>query len=249
MPRRLGQHFLTSRSILNRIAEAACPTEGARVVEIGPGRGALTEFLLPRAVELHAIEVDTMLIPYLEQRFRAFPQLHLHHADVLKTDLAQWGPVTIAGNLPYYITSPITQKVLALGPLLTNAVFLVQREVAERMAAHPGTRDYGYLSVLVQFYSAPKVLFHVPPGAFSPPPKVESSVIQLTPRAQPAVIDPAGFLSFVSLAFHQKRKTLRNNLAGHYPKDRVDALPEAPLRAEQLPLEQFVEVYQRILEF
>ncbi len=249
MPRRLGQHFLTSRSILHRIAEAACPVAGARVVEIGPGRGALTEFLLPLAAELHAIEVDTVLVPYLQQRFRAFPQLHVHHADVLKMDLGQWGPVTVAGNLPYYITSPITEKVVSLGRLLVHAVFLVQREVAERMAASPGSRDYGYLSVLVQLYATPKILFHVPPGAFSPPPKVDSSVIQLTPRPEPLVDNPAGFLGFVSHAFHAKRKTLRNNLSGHYPKEVVDTLPEAALRAEQLPIERFVDVYQRILKF
>src|SRR4051794_35954928 len=112
MPRRLGQHFLQSRSILQRIADAAAPQDQQRIVEIGPGRGALTEFLLPHTSELHAIEVDSVLIPYLEQRFRASPQLHVHHADVLKTDLGQWGPAVVTGNLPYYITSPITEKVL-----------------------------------------------------------------------------------------------------------------------------------------
>ena len=158
-------------------------------------------------------------------------------------------PVTVTGNLPYYITSPIIEKVLALRSVLQHAVFLVQREVAERIVAGPGSRDYGFLSVSVQTFAVPRILMHVPPEAFRPPPKVESSVIELVPRAHPAVSDPDSFLKFVSAAFKQKRKMLRNNIAPLYGRDAIDAQPEAGLRAEQLSIEQLANIHQRILKF
>ena len=249
MPRRLGQHFLTSRPILQRIAEAVCPDPDWTVIEIGPGRGALTDPLLTRAHQLIAIEVDQVLVHYLQQKFRNEPKFSVLNQDVLKSDLTEWGQVAVVGNLPYYITSPIVEKVLAMGTLLQNAVFLVQKEVAERMAASPGSRDYGYLSVQVRLYAEPKVLFSVPRGAFSPPPKVDSAVIQLKPRPQPLVEDPLALLQLASHAFRQKRKTLRNNLAGPYLKEAVEAQPEARQRAEQLSIEQFADLHQRILKF
>ncbi|HXA66854.1 MAG TPA: rRNA adenine dimethyltransferase family protein, partial [Bryobacteraceae bacterium] len=146
MGRRLGQHFLARPSVLERIAEIACPEPADTVIEIGPGRGALTTHLLSRAARVIAIEIDPVLVHYLQAKFREEPRLALVSADVLKVDLAQWGPVTVVGNLPYYITSPIIEKTLALGPLLKRAVFLVQNEVAHRLTAIPGTRDYGFLS-------------------------------------------------------------------------------------------------------
>ncbi|MEO8129729.1 MAG: 16S rRNA (adenine(1518)-N(6)/adenine(1519)-N(6))-dimethyltransferase RsmA, partial [Bryobacteraceae bacterium] len=161
--RRLGQHFLQRKSVLERIAAAACPEPDATVVEIGPGKGALTEHLLSRASRVIAIEVDQVLVHYLQQKFRGQEKLTIVAADVLKVDLAQWGPVTIAGNLPYYITSPIFERVLSIGPLLQNAVFLVQKEVAARVAASPGSRDYGYLTVQTRLMGEPRFLFEVPP--------------------------------------------------------------------------------------
>jgi 16S rRNA (adenine1518-N6/adenine1519-N6)-dimethyltransferase len=163
---------------------------------------------------------------------------------VLQTDLSQWGDVSIAGNLPYYITSPIIEKVLALGPLLKNAVFLIQKEVAERVTANPGSRDYGYLSVLCQVAAEVKYLFTVPPEAFRPPPKVFSAVVRLVPRATPLVADVPAFLGFASLCFAQKRKTLRNNLVSSYPA--VESQPEAKLRAEQLSVEQMADLWSRL---
>src|SRR5262245_22909545 len=142
--RRLGQHFLARRSILERIAAAACAHPEHPVIEIGPGKGALTEYLLNAASRAIAIEVDQVLVHYLQEKFRSRPNFSVLHADVLKTDLAQWGQVSVAGNLPYYITSPIVEKVLALGPLLLRGVFLVQKEVAERITAGPGNREYGF---------------------------------------------------------------------------------------------------------
>lgn len=245
MPRRLGQHFLVRTSVLLRIAEAAVPVP-ATAVEIGPGRGALSQYLLPRSERLIAIEVDPVLVHYLQEKFRGESRFTVLHADILKSDLRQWGPVCVAGNLPYYITSPILEKVLALGPLLQRAVFLVQKEVAERITAGPGTREYGYLSVLCQIATEPEYLETVSPEAFRPPPKVDSAVIRLIPRSTPLVEDPAAFLRFVSLCFGQKRKTLRNNLISHFPPDLVQSQPEARLRAEQIPVSQLADLHRRL---
>ena len=248
MPRKFGQHFLARRSVLERIAEAVTEIEPELpLVEIGPGRGALTEHLVKSAPRLVAIEVDPVLVHYLQEKFRGEENFALLHSDVMRTDLAQWGRVRIVGNLPYYITSPIVDKTLALGDSLAGAVFLVQREVAERMAAAPGRRDYGFLSVHVQAFAEATILMHVPPDAFRPPPKVESAVIRLLPRRHPAIPDPDSFLQFASAAFRHKRKTLRNNLSGHFPPDVVRAQPEAGKRAEQLSLEELAAMHQRIL--
>ncbi len=234
--------------MLERIAAAACPAREPLVLEIGPGRGALTEYLLPRTDRLIAIEIDPDLAGRLRERFSGRPNLDLVEADVLETDLARWGPAVVAGNLPYYITSPILERLFGLGPLLRRAVLLVQREVAERLTARPGTRDYGYLTVHAQLATAPEILFTVPPRAFSPPPKVDSAVVRLTPRPPDQFAPPAeraGFLEFASRCFRHKRKTLRNNLAPFYGK-RVEGWPEAGLRAEQLSLEQLRELYRRL---
>ena len=150
MPRRLGQHFLARTSVLQRIAAAAVPSADMSVLEIGPGRGALTQFLIPAAARVVAIEVDQVLVHYLQEKFRGEDKFTVVHSDVLQTDLTQWGRVSVVGHLPYYITSPIVERVLALGPLLLRAVFLVQKEVAERITAAPGSRDYGYLTVSCQ---------------------------------------------------------------------------------------------------
>lgn len=219
------------------------------MVEIGPGKGALTQYLLRRAVQVHAIEVDQVLVHYLQEKFRNDAGFSVQHADVLKADLAQWGPVQIAGNLPYYITSPILERVLALGPNLLHAVFLIQKEVADRVVASPGSRDYGYLSVQVQVYAEAKFLFTVPPDAFKPPPQVDSAVIELRPRAVPVSDDPQGLVKFAALCFRQKRKMLRNNLSGAFPAEAIDAQPEARLRAEQLSVVQFADLRDRILKF
>jgi 16S rRNA (adenine1518-N6/adenine1519-N6)-dimethyltransferase len=247
--RRLGQHFLARRSILERIATAACRFPDRPVVEIGPGKGALTEYLVTKASHVHAIEVDQVLVHYLQEKFRENPRFSVQHADVLKADLSQWGPVQVAGNLPYYITSPIIERVLALGSNFLHAVFLIQKEVAERVVAQPGSRDYGFLSVQVQVYAEPKYLFTVPPDAFRPPPKVDSAVIELTPRSTAVTEDPKGLVQFAGLCFRQKRKMLRNNLSGSFRTEAIDAQPEARLRAEQLTVAQLADLRDRILKY
>lgn len=245
--KRLGQHFLTHRSLLERLAQAVCPAPEPLVVEIGAGRGALTEFLLARAERVVAVELDTVLVDRLRQRFPSEPRLTIIQGDVLKTRLDQWGPAVIAGNLPYYITSPILEAVFRLGAQWRRAVLLVQHEVAQRLTARPGARDYGYLTVQTNFFAVPELLFRVPPGAFSPRPQVDSAAVQLTPRSQTedcAIRDPQPFLEFVGRCFHHKRKTLRNNLLELYGHQ-VERWPEARLRAEQLSLEQFIDLYNR----
>jgi 16S rRNA (adenine1518-N6/adenine1519-N6)-dimethyltransferase len=242
---RLGQHFLTHGSILERIAAAACPQHEPLVIEIGPGRGALTEKLLHRADRVVAIELDLYLVDLLRQKFAGEPRLEVIHADALATDLAQWPGAPIVGNLPYYAATAIIGQTIRLRP--SRAVFLIQKEVADRLAAQPRTREYGYLTVATRLFTEARLLFGVKPGAFHPPPKVESAVVLLTPQPHPwAVDDPDGFLKFVGLCFQHKRKTLRNNLVGIYGKDLLDAWPEAPLRAEQISMEGFVEMYRRL---
>lgn len=241
MGQRLGQHFLVKGSILQRIAAAACPDPVPLVIEIGPGRGALTQRLLERAERVIAIELDAYLVGHLREKFDS--RLEVHHADVLATDLSQWGSVPVVGNLPYYITSPILEKVVRLD--FPRAVFLMQKEVAERLAAAPGSRNFGFLTVQTTLFARIRMLFEVKPGAFHPPPKVDSAVVLLEPR-KPSVDDPDAFLRFASACFHQKRKTLRNNLADLYGKELVDLQPEARKRAEQLSLEELIALYERL---
>lgn len=242
MPQKLGQHFLISDSILERIASAACPTPAELVIEIGPGRGALTEKLLQHERHVIAIEVDGAMVAALRARFAGHPRLEIIHHSVLDVDLAQWGPVPIAGNLPYYIPSPILEKVLRAGT--PRSVFLIQKEVAERLVAKPGTREYGYLTVQTAVFGQVRRLFDVKPGAFRPPPKVDSSVILIEPHNHDyGIADREAFLRFLGYCFRQKRKTLRNNLTAAYPRELVDSLPDAAMRAEQLPLERLVQIF------
>jgi 16S rRNA (adenine1518-N6/adenine1519-N6)-dimethyltransferase len=244
--RRFGQHFLFRKSILDRIAEAACGERVPRVIEIGPGKGALTESLLERADKVSAIEVDPHLAHYLHQKFRdpiEQGRLEVIEGDVLKTDFS--GAI-IAGNLPYYITSPILDKVFALGEGWTRAVFMMQSEVADRLAAKPGTRDFGYLSVVTQVHAQPEILFAVSRDAFRPPPKVDSAVVRLERRNLPEIEDPAGFLKFASMCFQHKRKTLRNNLAPVYD---IASLEEGRLRAEQMSIPQLAALFAKVKPF
>ncbi len=245
MGQRLGQHFLTRKAILDRIADAVCPDRQPLVVEIGPGRGALTRALLERADRVIAIETDRCLADFLERQFASAPGLTIVRGDVLRTDLAQWGPAVVAGNLPYYITSPILRKTLSLSSLLRRAVFLVQKEVAERLTAAPGSRSYGFLTVQTAVYAGAEILFHVPADAFRPAPKVDSALVRLTPHPS-SPESPEPFLEFVGRCFRQKRKTLRNNLAGHFDKRLLDTLPESSRRAEQLSLAEFQALYARL---
>jgi len=245
---RLGQHFLKEDSVLERIAQLACPDGGSPVIEIGPGRGALTTHLLERSERVIAIEIDPALAAFLREKFQDKPHFTLIEADAREIDLRQWGPASVTGNLPYYAATPIIEKTLAPGaPWLQRAVFMVQKEVAQRLAARPHSRDYGYLSVQTQLFAGVELVFDVPPSAFEPPPKVQSSVVRLTPHNRAAELgigDTTRFLSFVGQCFRQKRRTLRNNLAGVFGKAALEGLPEAARRAEELTLDRFAHLFR-----
>lgn len=243
----LGQHFLHDASILARIAAALLIAPGDRVVEIGPGEGVLTRQLLDAGARVTAIEVDARLVPRLRETFAREPNFELIHADVLSVDLGALladEPASIAGNLPYYITSPIVRRTLDLRDRIRRAVFLVQKEVAERICAQPGSRDYGYLSVLCRLQAEPEYLFRVRPGSFRPPPKVDSAVVRLTPR--PGAPPDPRFVQFLEAAFRQPRKTLRNNLASLYPLETLDRTPVTAKRAQQLGLDELLDLFRAL---
>ena len=215
-------------------------------MEIGPGRGALTERLLAHAQRVVAIELDESLASLVKARW---PEVEVMQANAMHVDWSQWGPGVLCGNLPYYVATPLISKYLHKPGALSHAVFLIQKEVAERITAQPGVRDYGYLSVECQLFAEVEYLFSVGPGAFQPPPKVDSAVIRLTPRAQLAVDDPDRFLGFASACFRQKRKTLRNNLAAAYPPESYEGRPEIGKRAEQLSVAELIELFLHIKSF
>ena len=241
---KLGQHFLIKGSVLERIASAACVPGSGPVIEIGPGRGALTARLLERAERVIAIEIDSYLAGHLRAKFAGNPRLEVVEGDALEIDLGQWGPLPIAGNLPYYAASPILARTVRLAP--PRAVFLIQKEMADRLTAEPGSRDYGFLTIETKLFAAARRLFDVKPSAFHPPPKVDSTVVLLAPRGERwGVDDPDDFLRFAGLCFHHKRKTLRNNLVETFG-EAVAAWPEAGLRAEQIPMEGLIAMYRRV---
>lgn len=247
MPRRLGQHFLRDEKVLDRIVRALNLDENTHVVEIGPGKGALTRKLLDAGASVTALEVDPRLLDYLaanlpDERLRVIPGDAL---DANLPALAQPGRRNvIAGNLPYYITSPLVRRALAARASFETAVFLVQKEVAERIAARKGSKGYSYLSALCRLYSEPELLFSVKPGSFRPPPKVDSAVVRLALTA--TAPEQAEVERFLGAAFLHPRKTLRNNLKPLFDDALVSAQPEAGLRAQQLDLEELVDLLGRL---
>jgi 16S rRNA (adenine1518-N6/adenine1519-N6)-dimethyltransferase len=211
----LGQHFLTDRRILGRIADALQLKGGETVLEIGPGRGALTDILADRAGRLIAIEYDRALAELLRQRYAKRGNVLIAEADVLELSLGDLaaGPYVLVGNVPYYITTPILFHAL-VPPRAERAVYLVQKEVAERLSATPGTKEYGGLTVNVAAVARAETLFTVPAGAFSPPPKVESAVVRITPLATPLVTaeEERPLRTLVQNAFGMRRKQMRRVL-------------------------------------
>ena len=245
---KLGQHFLQDEGMLARMASAAVAPDDT-VIEIGPGRGALTRHLLGIARHVVAIEVDAGLAGALPRRCCASPGLTVITADILQVSLPdilrQSSPSrsVVVGNLPYYITSPILRKVLAARHEFRSATFLIQEEVADRVVASGGSRSFGFLSCLCQLQSRPEKLFRVPPQAFEPPPAVHSAVVRFDVVGEPP---PAGLLAFLSACFRQPRKTLKNNLAARYPPERLNADPCAGMRAQQLSLSRLREMWERL---
>lgn len=199
--------------------------------------------MLAHAPKVVAIEMDAALADHLRTRWPNDYRLRVVEGNALNFDWTQWGPGVLAGNLPYYVATAMISKYLASHGPLRQAVFLIQKEVAERITATPGTRDFGYLSVECQYLARAEYLFNVPPGAFRPPPKVDSAVIRLTPHAAGVPEDAKAFLQFASACFRQKRKTLRNNLSGLYPKDALESNPGLSQRAEQLSVAELRELF------
>jgi 16S rRNA (adenine1518-N6/adenine1519-N6)-dimethyltransferase len=243
---KLGQHFLASGKALQRIVAAASSSKAALAVEIGPGKGALTQHLLDRFERVVAIELDPLLAQHLRDRWPRETRLEIMERNALGVPFLPFGEGVLVGNLPYYVSTAIISNFVRAPGRLTEAVFLIQKEVAERITATPGHREYGYLTVECQLLAKAEFLFNVPPGAFHPPPRVDSAVIRLTPFTPPAGLDVNGFLKFVSACFRQKRKMLRNNLSPMYSREVLDPRPEMSQRAEQLSVDQFIELYRAL---
>lgn len=266
---KLGQNFLTDPRAAERIVGALGDVSQRLVVEIGPGRGVLTDLLVERAAHVVAIELDRVLGAQLRMKYSARKNLEIIEGDALTIDLAQLvgraagtagdtriqrAPrAQVIGNLPYYITSPILQHLFEYHRDIEQIVIMVQREVAERIASEPGSREYGLLSATVQLFARVEKLFTLPPGAFSPPPKVHSTVLRLTiaARAEELGVEPRAFLDFLKLAFAQKRKTLRNNLRQRYDeamtrKAIAAARLKPEVRAEAAELEKMAKVFRAL---
>jgi 16S rRNA (adenine1518-N6/adenine1519-N6)-dimethyltransferase len=263
---KLGQHFLADPRYRRRIAEAIPLSADDLVIEIGPGKGAMTGLLAERARRVVAVEVDAALVERLKQNVLGDPRIEVLRADILATDLGEIcrrydaEKCFVFGNLPYYITSPILHHLFNSRGAIRALALVVQREVAERISAPPGTRAYSYLSVLAQLWSRPRVLLQIPRGAFSPAPKVQSALVEFrVASAFPSWSsnEHERFLRFVKACFAQKRKSLLNNLGGIYSRSRVEqALAEpservprsrpSTLRAEQLTLQEFAALFEHL---
>jgi 16S rRNA (adenine1518-N6/adenine1519-N6)-dimethyltransferase len=265
----LGQHFLTSEDVAARIVDSLGEVSESTVLEIGPGRGILTSLLARRTPRLIAVELDRVLAAQLRLKFGMARNVEILEADVLAIDfdslfgpkpgLGRPGmefkpqPVQVVGNLPYYITSDILLRLFEFSKYFESIVIMVQREVADRIAAEPGGSEYGVLSATAQLYARVEKLFTVPPGAFSPPPKVHSAALRLTidPQQEKLGVAGDGFIDFLRLSFGQKRKTLWNNLRDKYEEAGLKrALAEANVkptaRAETLSLEESAAVYRAL---
>ena len=244
----LGQHFLTDRGIIEHIVHAVDPRPGDNLVEIGPGQGAITFPLLKKHGRLTVIEFDRDLITPLSEAAHGIGELTIVHKDVLQVDfdkLAGEGRIRLVGNLPYNISTPILFHVLEHCLHVRDMHFMLQKEVVDRMAAAPGSKVYGRLSVMLQAVCEVTPLFDVPPQSFNPPPKVDSAVVRLVPR-DPAAIgirDHALFEAVVRDAFAQRRKTLRNALGRQCTAEQLQAVGINPeIRAEQLPVPDFIRL-------
>lgn len=270
---KLGQHFLRDAADAQRIVGTLGDISKSTVLEIGPGPGALTSSLAARAKRLIAIELDRVLAAKLRMKFATRRNVEVIEGDILTVDLANLirrkpGPLLagpaitreqatkkarVIGNLPYYVTSDIVLRLLDHHDLFETIVIMVQREVADRVAAAPGTRDYGLLSATVQLFCQVENLFTLPPEAFTPPPKVHSTVLrlQVAPRMESLQVDPEAFISFLKVSFAQKRKTLANNLKQSYPVPAISAVLRSArirpdVRAEAVPLEKMAALFKEL---
>ena len=257
-----GQNFLTDTNILQKIVDTAEIDDQVNVIEIGPGIGALTEFLAERAAQVMAFEIDHRLVPILADTLRGFDNVTVVNADILKVDLAQHIqnfknpdlPIKVVANLPYYITTPILMHLIESGIPFSEFVVMMQKEVADRISAQPNTKAYGSLSIAVQYYMTAKVAFIVPRTVFVPAPNVDSAILKMVRRPEPAVAveDESFFFKISKASFTHRRKTLWNNLTGYFGKTEevkdklTKALNQAGLspsvRGEALSLAEFASL-------
>ena len=257
-----GQNFLTDTNILQKIVDTAEIDDQVNVIEIGPGIGALTEFLAERAAQVMAFEIDHRLVPILADTLRDFDNVTVVNEDILKVDLAQHIqnfknpdlPIKVVANLPYYITTPILMHLIESGIPFSEFVVMMQKEVADRISAQPNTKAYGSLSIAVQYYMTAKVAFIVPRTVFVPAPNVDSAILKMVRRPEPAVAveDESFFFKVSKASFTHRRKTLWNNLTGYFGKTEevkeklTKALDQAGLlpsvRGEALSLEEFASL-------
>ena len=246
----LGQHFLHDPFVIERIITAVSPQAGQTVFEVGPGAGAISVPLLQASGALYVVEMDDTVVPLLKRHCEGLGQLHIHQGDVLKLDIDQFVPKTLGqirlvGNLPYNISTPLFFHFAKYLHRFQDLHVMVQKEVAERVVSAPDCKQYGRLSVMMQYYFHAEILFHIGPGAFNPPPKVDSSVMRLLPHKQPPVEvgDIGLFKEIVAAAFGQRRKTIRNTLKNKVSPVALEAAGINPgLRPENLTLADFAAI-------
>ncbi len=251
--KRFGQNFLHDTGVIQRIVQAVSPQPGQRVVEIGPGQGAITLPLLDACGKLDVVELDRDLIQPLADKASGHGELIIHQQDVLKFDfrtLAGNDQLRVVGNLPYNISTPLLFHLIDQSTAIQDMHFMLQKEVVDRMAAAPGNRDYGRLSVMIQYHCKVDPLFRVKPGAFTPAPKVDSAIVRLTPWQHPPVQvdDLASLALLVRAAFSQRRKTLRNTLKKLLPTESIEAANADPgARPETITLKQYAALANQLV--
>jgi 16S rRNA (adenine1518-N6/adenine1519-N6)-dimethyltransferase len=249
--KRFGQNFLTDESVLHDIIRAIDPKPDDTMVEIGPGLAAMTRLLLGRLGQLHVVELDRDLVARLKKNFDP-ARLVVHSGDALQFDfasipVADGGKLRVVGNLPYNISSPLLFRLAQIAPRVRDQHFMLQKEVVERMVAEPGSKAYGRLSVMLQWRYQMELMFVVPPTAFDPPPRVDSAIVRMIPIAQPLACDQGRLEQVVLKAFSQRRKVIRNCVAGMFTEnDLIDAGVDPQARPEAVPLEQFVALANRL---
>jgi 16S rRNA (adenine1518-N6/adenine1519-N6)-dimethyltransferase len=249
--KRFGQNFLTDQGVLYDIIRVIDPRPDDTMVEIGPGLAAMTKLLLESLKQLHVVELDRDLVARLKKSFDP-SRLLVHEGDALQFDFSSI-PVTsghklrVVGNLPYNISSPLLFHLAEIAPQVEDQHFMLQKEVVERMVAEPGSKTYGRLSVMLQWRYYMELMFVVPPTAFDPPPRVDSAIVRMIPLAQPLPCDVAKLEQVVTKAFSQRRKVIRNCLAGMFVEnDLIDAGIDPQARPEAVPVEQFVSLANRL---
>lgn len=249
--KRFGQNFLTDQSVLYDIIRAIDPQPDDTMVEIGPGLAAMTSLLLASLKQLHVVELDRDLVARLKKNFDP-ARLVIHEGDALQFDfssiaVAPSQKLRVVGNLPYNISSPLLFHLAEIAPQVQDQHFMLQKEVVERMVAEPGSKTFGRLSVMLQWRYHMELLFVVPPTAFDPPPQVDSAIVRMIPLAQPLQCDVATLEKVVTKAFSQRRKVIRNCVAGMFTENElIDAGVDPQVRPEAVPMEQFVQLANRL---